>query len=127
MIGNDFHTARAHFFKALGDPTRIRILQLLRQGKPLTVSEIYQGLGQAQNLISHHLACLRNCGLVMAHREGKQVYYRLRSPRVAELLDLVDTYIREVLEGILACEVVAEEEPRNSRVLRNRRRRARGA
>jgi len=109
MIHGDMQTARVHFFKALGDRIRMDILQMLADGKPLSVTKIYQKLGHAQNLISHHLACLKNCGLVTAEKQGKQVFYRLRNKKVLKLLSLTDTYIKDVLESVLFCEVVSEE------------------
>lgn len=108
MIDGDMQTARAHFFKALGDRTRLEILKMLSEGKSLTVTEIYQKLGHAQNLISHHLACLKNCGLVTADKQGKQVFYRLRNKKVLKLLAFTDQYIKDVLESVLFCEVVSE-------------------
>ncbi len=109
MIHGDLQTARAHFFKALGDRTRLDILKMLSENKGFSVTEIYQGLGHAQNLISHHLACLKNCGLVSSEKEGKQVYYRLRNKKILKLIDFTDTYIKDILQSILLCEVVADE------------------
>jgi len=109
MIHGDLQTARAHFFKALGDRTRLDILKMLSENKRFSVTEIYQGLGHAQNLISHHLACLKNCGMVTSEKEGKQVYYRLRNKKILKLIDFTDTYIKDILESILLCEVVADE------------------
>ena len=109
MIGGDLQTARTHFFKALGDRTRLEILQMLSNGEVLSVTDIYQKLGHAQNLISHHLTCLKNCGLVTSKKQGKQVFYRVRSPKVLKLLKLADDYIKDVLESVLFCEVVSEE------------------
>ena len=110
MIDGDLQTARAHFFKALGDRTRLDILKMLSQEKPMSVTEIYQKLGHAQNLISHHLACLKNCGLVTAEKQGKQIFYRVRSKKVLKLLNLTDAYIKDILEKVLFCEVVSEED-----------------
>jgi len=109
MIHGDLQTARAHFFKALGDRTRLDILKMLSANKRFSVTEIYQGLGHAQNLISHHLACLKNCGMVSSEKEGKQVYYRLRNKKILKLIEFTDAYIKDILESILCCEVVADD------------------
>ncbi len=109
MIDGDMQTARAHFFKALGDRTRLDILKMLTDGKSLSVTEIYLKLGHAQNLVSHHLACLKNCGLVTAKKQGKQVFYRIRNKKVFKLLNLTNSYIEDVLESVLFCEVVSDE------------------
>ena len=55
-------TVTDRFFKGLGDPTRIRILEFVGQGEK-SVSEIVQHLGLPQNQVSMHLGCLRWCGL----------------------------------------------------------------
>lgn len=117
MIHGDLLTARVHFFKALGDRTRLEILKMLSNGKPLNVTEITQTLGHAQNLISHHLACLKNCGLLIADKRGKQIYYRLRNKNILKLLNITDAHIKDVLESVLFCEVVSEEkETRKARL-----------
>ncbi len=110
MIDGDLLTARVHLFKALADRTRLRILEMLHKNGEMSVTEIYQRLGRQQNLISHHLACLKNCGLATTRREGKQIYYRLRNKKVLKLFERTDAHVREVLESILACEIVSEGE-----------------
>lgn len=122
MIDGDLQTARAHFFKALGDRTRLDILKMLSEGQPLSVTELYQKLGHAQNLISHHLACLKNCGLVTTEKQGKQVFYRLRNKKVLRLLNFTDAYIKDILESVLFCAVVAEDQAGTGR--RSRRKTA---
>ena len=52
------------YFRALGDPTRVRILELLREHGELSVGELVQRLGHSQPKVSNHLACLRWCGFV---------------------------------------------------------------
>jgi DNA-binding transcriptional ArsR family regulator len=74
---------------ALADPTRRRILLTLTDG-PAYPAELANAIGTGRSHISNHLACLRDCGLVRATREGRQVRYELASPRLAHALhDLV--------------------------------------
>jgi len=68
--------AAARFFRVLGDPTRLKILELLNGGER-TVGEMVSAVGQPQPRVSTHLACLRHCGFVTAERRGKEVVYRL--------------------------------------------------
>lgn len=68
--------AAARFFRVLGDPTRLRILDLLEGGER-SVGQIVAAVGQRQARVSTHLACLRHCGFVTAERRGKEVFYRL--------------------------------------------------
>jgi len=63
-------------FKALGDPTRLRILKLLERGE-LCVCQLTAALDMGQSRISRHLSILRNCGLIEDRRAGKWVHYRL--------------------------------------------------
>jgi mercuric reductase len=59
------------YFRALGDPTRVRILELLREHGELSVSELVERLAQAQPKVSNHLACLRWCGFVLTRWLGR--------------------------------------------------------
>src|SRR5258708_39858603 len=69
-------SAAARFFRVLGDPTRLRILELL-QNSERTVSELVTEVAQPQPRVSTHLACLRHCGFVETERRGKEIVYRL--------------------------------------------------
>jgi DNA-binding transcriptional ArsR family regulator len=62
--------------RILAEPTRLRVLQLLRPGE-LNVSSLCEHLGLAQPTVSHHLGLLRDEGLVTSRREGKHVFYAL--------------------------------------------------
>src|SRR5260221_10846133 len=64
----------AKYFRGLGDPIRLRILELLRAEGELTVGELVERLGLSQPKVSNHLACLRWCGFIDARREGRTVY-----------------------------------------------------
>lgn len=66
----------AEKFKALGEPMRIRIVDLLRDGE-LSVGEIADGLGEDVVNISHHLGVLYHAGLVEKNKQGRYVVYRL--------------------------------------------------
>lgn len=74
------------FGTALADPIRRRILLTLLAG-PTYPNILLEGLDTSQPNLSNHLACLRGCGLVQAHREGKRVRYQLASPRLAHALE----------------------------------------
>jgi DNA-binding transcriptional ArsR family regulator len=68
----------ARFFQALGDPTRLRLLRLLREGER-TVGDLVGALGVPQPKVSRHLKVLREVGLVHADRDGRNVRCRLTS------------------------------------------------
>jgi len=69
-------TAAARFFRVLGDPTRLRIVEALTASER-NVGELVALVGQAQPRISTHLACLRHCGFVTTERQGKEIVYRI--------------------------------------------------
>ena len=75
----------ARFFRVLGDPTRLRILELLHEGER-NVGEIVEAVGAPQPRVSTHLACLRHCRLVTVERRGREMVYRLAIPGIAALL-----------------------------------------
>jgi DNA-binding transcriptional ArsR family regulator len=93
----------AKYFRALGDPTRVRILELLREHGELTVGELVARLGVSQSKVSNHLACLRWCGFVLTRREHPAVHYRVADERVGQLLSLGDALLRDNAEHVAAC------------------------
>jgi ArsR family transcriptional regulator len=83
----ELQTFKARFFKALAHPTRIRILEILRNGNR-SVYELQEALGLDQPIVSQQLAVLRNHGIVTGEKEGLIVRYTLRDPLVGELLEV---------------------------------------
>jgi DNA-binding transcriptional ArsR family regulator len=93
----------AKYFRGLGDPSRLRILELLRAEEELSVGELVERLGLPQPKVSNHLACLRWCGFIEARREGRTVYNRIADPRVAAILDLGESLLADNAEHVAAC------------------------
>lgn len=87
-----------HLFQALGDRTRLRLLNLLSGGE-LCVCYFVALLGEAQPKISRHLAYLRRSGLVTARRDGKWMHYRLVQP--------ADTRLKQIVQTVL--DVIAQD------------------
>jgi ArsR family transcriptional regulator, arsenate/arsenite/antimonite-responsive transcriptional repressor len=73
------HFDRERFFQALGDKTRLRLLNLMGD-REICVCYLVEILGQPQPKISRHLAYLRNAGIVAARRDGKWMHYRIVMP-----------------------------------------------
>jgi ArsR family transcriptional regulator, cadmium/lead-responsive transcriptional repressor len=71
----------AKYFRALGDPTRLRILGLLQAEGELSAGALTRRLGQPQPKVSNHLACLRWCGFVATRRQHRVIYYQLADQR----------------------------------------------
>jgi ArsR family transcriptional regulator len=87
-------TALDRVLKALADPTRVRVLGLLRGGE-VCVCHIHEALGVPQPKASRHLAYLRRAGLVAATKRGLWVYYRLApqtDPLIQTVVDAVDHF-----------------------------------
>ena len=78
----------AKYFRALGDPTRLRIVELLGAEGELSAGELTRRLAQPQPRVSNHLACLRWCGFVTTRRDHRVIYYRLADQRVAAMLQM---------------------------------------
>jgi DNA-binding transcriptional ArsR family regulator len=91
------YALKADFFRVLGHPVRVRLLQLLREGE-LTVGALQDALELDSSAASQHLTLLRKQGLVESRKEGTSVYYRVKDPRTLELLELAKGIISATLE-----------------------------
>ncbi|AWX58763.1 MULTISPECIES: helix-turn-helix transcriptional regulator [Brevibacillus] len=78
---------KANFFKALGHPLRIRILELLAEGDK-NVNELQTLIGSEGSAVSQQLAILRNNNIVYGTKDGNKVTYSLRDPMIIELLSV---------------------------------------
>ena len=95
-MSEPLYKLKAEFFKTLGHPARIRILELLAEGEH-SVGELMPKLGLEASHLSQQLAVLRRAGVVVARKRGNKVIYSLASEDVAELLVLA----RKALTGLL--------------------------
>jgi DNA-binding transcriptional ArsR family regulator len=100
----------AKYFRGLGDPIRLRILELLRSEGELSVGELVGRLALPQPQVSNHLACLRWCGFIESRREGRTVFNRIGDARVEAMLKLAQSLLADNAEHVAACCRV--EEPR---------------
>ena len=91
------YEVKAEFFKALGHPSRIRVLELLSSGQK-SVSELLPLVGINPPHLSQQLAILKRAGLVQTHRDGTSIYYSLAFPELIEVLAVA----RRVLIDVLA-------------------------
>jgi ArsR family transcriptional regulator len=99
-MSTPLYQAKAEFFKALGHPARIRVLELLSE-REHSVSEMLPEVGIEPAHLSQQLSLLRKMNLVVTRKEGSTVFYSLVSPQVAELL----TVARRILTEVLASQV----------------------
>ncbi len=84
----------AHFFKALADNTRLRIILALEQGE-MCVCDLAAFLAVSESAVSHQLRLLRQLQLVTNRRQGPVLYYRLVDDHVSQVTGLVLEHIRE--------------------------------
>ncbi len=111
------YALKADFFRVLGHPVRVRILQLLRDGER-SVGALQDELELDSSGTSQHLAALRGQGLVVSRKEGTSVYYRVKDGRTLELLELAKEIISSSLaESRVLLDDLAEEDfgPRRDR------------
>ncbi|MFI9202474.1 ArsR/SmtB family transcription factor [Streptomyces sp. NPDC053048] len=92
------YQAKAEFFRMLGHPVRIRVLELLQDG-PMPVRDLLTEIGIEPSSLSQQLAVLRRSGIVTSAREGTTVVYALAGGDVAELLGAARRLLTHVLTG----------------------------
>jgi DNA-binding transcriptional ArsR family regulator len=125
LVSRPLYQLKAEFFKTLGHPARIRVLELL-SGREHAVAEMLPEIGIEPANLSQQLAVLRRAGLVTTRKEGSTVYYSLTSPYVVELLGIA----RRILTGVLSGQVELLEDlraPVSSAASSNRGRSASGS
>jgi DNA-binding transcriptional ArsR family regulator len=98
----------ARVFAGISDPTRLQIVLLLLEHER-NVSELVSLVGTSQGRVSIHLQCLRWCGFVESERRGKFVYYRVRDPRVQQLVKLAQEMVVTHGEQLASCAVLKHE------------------
>jgi ArsR family transcriptional regulator, cadmium/lead-responsive transcriptional repressor len=93
---------KAKLFRGFADLSRLSLLEALRDG-PLTVTALVERTGLTQSNVSNHLACLRDCGLVIASAHGRYTLYQLSDARVTMLLSVASELLSETARGVDAC------------------------
>jgi ArsR family transcriptional regulator len=89
---------KAQFFKTLGHPARIRILEVLADG-PRSVSALQPDVGIEASHLSQQLGMLRRAGIVEAERDGSSMIYDVTDPQIFELLKVAKQIITTSLTG----------------------------
>lgn len=107
---NSLPQLKAEFFKTLGHPARIRVLELLAE-RDRAVGELLTEIGLEASNLSQQLAVLRRAGVVVATKEGNTVLYSIASPVITELLAVA----RKALTGLLNDQVALLDDLRADR------------
>ncbi len=92
-MGDELLELKANVLKALGQPTRLKILELLRNGERC-VCEIFPAIKEEQSNVSRHLALMKAAGILASRKQGQMVHYRVRDPQVFKLLDSVSALLK---------------------------------
>jgi DNA-binding transcriptional ArsR family regulator len=100
--------AVSRYFRVLGDPTRLRIVEALLE-RERTVSDLVDLLGAPQSRVSNHLACLRWCRLVESERRGRTVVYRVADGRISRLLGLAASLSEPNSEHLASCKRIGPD------------------
>ncbi|HEY4003236.1 MAG TPA: metalloregulator ArsR/SmtB family transcription factor [Candidatus Xenobia bacterium] len=96
--GQALRIFKAEIFKALAHPTRIGILELLRD-RELCVTDLCSLLGLDPPNVSQHLTVLRNKNILTSRRDGLIIYYRVKNPVLYQVLDLFRQWFYQHLSG----------------------------
>lgn len=100
--------AAARFFRVLGDPTRLKILELLDE-RERTVNELVSLVEQSQPRVSTHLACLRHCGFVETERRGKEIVYRPALVGLDGIITLGTDAMMPIRDRLASCTRIGPE------------------
>jgi len=96
----------ARLFRALGDATRLRIIELLLEDGELHQMEIVRRLGATQARISEHMVCLTWCGFVSTRIEGRRTLYQVNNRQVRTLLDRARSFLDQNQAPIASCRTI---------------------
>lgn len=115
MVTAPIYQVKADFFKTLGHPARIRILEVLRDGEQ-TVSELIPAVGIESSHLSQQLGIMRRANLVQARKQGASVLYSVVNPQLFELLDVAKAILTSSLADTrdLLAELESPEAPRRA-------------
>jgi DNA-binding transcriptional ArsR family regulator len=108
------HELLAKVFRTLGDPSRLRMLELLVEKGEMTQSQLIAHVGVMQSRASEHLSCLVWCGFVESQRSGRSVRYRVVDDRAIEFLRLAREFLGDNATALGSCSVLGKETPRHS-------------
>ena len=87
---------KARIFKVIGDPNRVKILEILRNGE-ICQCEIIPLIGQSQPAVSRHLKLLEESGLITSYKNTTKIFYNIADKHIYTLLDSIDTKMKKII------------------------------
>ena len=95
---NELVDFRAEILKALAQPTRLKIMDFLRDGERC-VCEIFPTIGEEQSNTSRHLNMMLAAGVLSRRKDGLKIYYAIKHPEIMEVMDIVTLIVRKEIGG----------------------------
>ena len=93
----ELYEIHAEICKVFSNPTRLEILNLLRD-EEMSVTELIEKTKLSQANISQHLSIMKSKGIVISDRKGKNIYYRLSNPKIVRAFDIIREVLAEKLK-----------------------------
>jgi len=87
---------KARIFKVIGDPNRVKILEILRNGE-ICQCEIIPLIGQSQPAVSRHLKLLEESGLITSYKNTTKIFYNISDKHIYTLLDSIDKKMKKII------------------------------
>jgi DNA-binding transcriptional ArsR family regulator len=111
-MSQELRRFKAEIFQALAHPTRVAIVEALRQGE-MSAGQLIEEIGLEQANASQHLAVLRSKQIVVSRKEGNQVFYSLRDAALIQVLDILKRYFYSQLSQTMSMmkEIRADKPP----------------
>lgn len=92
---------KARIFKVIGDPNRLKILEILRNGE-ICQCEIIPLIGQSQPAVSRHLKLLEDSGLITSYKDATRMFYNVVDKHIYELIDSIDDNMKKIVSEEIA-------------------------
>jgi DNA-binding transcriptional ArsR family regulator len=95
---NNVNDYRAEILKAIAQPTRLKIIELLRDGERC-VCEIFPAIDEEQSNTSRHLNMMLAAGVLSRRKEGLKIFYAIKHPEILEIVDIVTRVVKQDIAG----------------------------
>jgi len=95
---NNINDYRAETLKAIAQPTRLKIIELLRDGERC-VCEIFPAIDEEQSNTSRHLNMMLAAGVLSRRKEGLKIFYAIKHPEILEIVDIVTRVVKQDIAG----------------------------
>jgi ArsR family transcriptional regulator len=96
-VGDRYFERKSEILKAMAQPTRLKILEILKDGERC-VCDIYPALEEAQPNVSKHLNLMKRAGILDSRKEGLRIIYWIKSPEVLEILERAEAILRREIQ-----------------------------